>query len=86
MSAVGAQIQLDEVGARRAAQALHQLARELGLRSSTVEVPDGPVLARFGAAAAFGEFTAAYLGFGLGLDPGAPARPSWATELGPDRR
>lgn len=74
----GAQIQLDEVGARRAAQALHQLARELGLRSSTVEVPEGPVLARFAAAAAFGEFTAAYLGFGLGLDPGA-ARPA---ELG----
>jgi hypothetical protein len=35
-------------------------------------------LARFAAAAAFGDFTAAYLGFGLGLDPGA-ARPA---ELG----
>lgn len=68
----GAQIQLDEVAARRAAQALHELARELGLRSSSVEVPEGPALARFAAAAAFGEFTAAYLALGLGLDPGAP--------------
>jgi hypothetical protein len=67
----GAQIQLDEVAARRAAAALHGLARELGLRSSSVDVPPGPALARFGAAAAFGEFTAAYLAFGLGLDPGA---------------
>lgn len=68
----GARIQLDEVAARRAAAALHQLARELGLRSSSVDVPEGaPPLARFGAAAAFGEFTAAYLALGLGLDPGA---------------
>lgn len=67
----GAQIQLDEVAARRAAAALHTLARELGLRSSSVDVPPGSALARFGAAAAFGEFTAAYLAFGLGLDPGA---------------
>lgn len=68
----GAQIQLDEVAARRAALALHQLAAELGLRSSSVDVPEGPPLVRFAAAAAFGEFTAAYLAFGLGLDPGAP--------------
>ncbi|HJQ44475.1 MAG TPA: SIS domain-containing protein [Jatrophihabitantaceae bacterium] len=67
----GAQIQLDEVAARRAAAALHAVARELGLRSSSVEVPQGAPLARFGSAAAFGEFTAAYLAFGLGLDPGA---------------
>ncbi|MDT4893965.1 MAG: hypothetical protein QOE97_3000 [Pseudonocardiales bacterium] len=66
----GAQIQLDEVAARRAAAALHAVARELGLRSSSVDVPEGSALARFGAAAAFGEFTAAYLAFGLGLDPG----------------
>jgi hypothetical protein len=67
----GARIQLDEVAARRAAAALHKLARELGLRSSSVDVPEGSPLARFAAAAAFGEFTAAYLAFGLGLDPGA---------------
>jgi glucose/mannose-6-phosphate isomerase len=66
-----AQIQLDEVAARRAARALHDLAANLGLRSSSVEVPNGDPLARFAAAAAFGEFTAAYLAFGLGLDPGA---------------
>jgi glucose/mannose-6-phosphate isomerase len=74
----GAQIQLDEVAARRAAAALRGLAEELGIRASTVDVPDGPPLVRFAAAAAFGEFTAAYLAFGLGLDPGAP-RPA---ELG----
>jgi len=67
----GAQIQLDEVAARRAASALHTLARDFGLRSSSVDVPTGDPLARFAAAAAFGEFTAAYLAFGLGLDPGA---------------
>ncbi len=69
----GAQIQLDEVAARRAASALHRLASELGLRSSSVDVPPGPPLARFAAAAAFGDFTAAYLALGLGLDPGGPA-------------
>lgn len=74
----GAQIQLDEVAARRAASALRQLAEDLGVRASSVDVPDGPPLVRFAAAAAFGEFTAAYLAFGLGLDPGAP-RPA---ELG----
>jgi glucose/mannose-6-phosphate isomerase len=68
----GAQIQLDEVAARKAASALHRLASELGLRSSSVDVPQGSALVRFAAAAAFGEFTAAYLGLGLGLDPGAP--------------
>jgi hypothetical protein len=66
-----AQIQLDEVAARRAARALHDLAANLGLRSSSVDVPNGDPLARFAAAAAFGEFTAAYLAFGLGLDPGS---------------
>ena len=66
-----AQIQLDEKAARRAARALHELAANLGLRSSSVQVPNGDPLARFAAAAAFGEFTAAYLAFGLGLDPGA---------------
>ena len=67
-----AQIQLDEKAARRAARALHDLAGNLGLRSSTVDVPNGDPLARFAAAAAFGEYTAAYLALGLGLDPGSP--------------
>lgn len=66
-----AQIQLDEVGARRAAAALHDLAAGLGLRSSTVDVPAADALVRFAAATAFGDFTAAYLALGLGLDPGA---------------
>ena len=67
----GARIQLDEVAARRAAPTLHRLAGELGLRSSSVDVPPGPPLVRFAAATAFGDFTAAYLALGLGLDPGA---------------
>jgi hypothetical protein len=67
-----AHIQLDEKAARRAAGALHELASELGLRHSTVDVPNGDPLARFASATAFGEFTAAYLALGLGLDPGAP--------------
>jgi hypothetical protein len=68
----GAQLQLDEVAARRAAFALRRLAEELGVQVSSVDVPDAAPLARFAAAAAFGEFTAAYLGFALGHDPGAP--------------
>lgn len=70
-----AQIQLDEVGARRAAAALHRLAAAAGLRSSSVDVPGGDPLVRFAAATAFGEFTAAYLALGLGIDPGDPGRP-----------
>ncbi len=42
------------------------------MQVSSVDVPDAAPLARFAAAAAFGEFTAAYLAFGLGFDPGAP--------------
>jgi hypothetical protein len=67
-----AQIQLDEVGARRAAAALHRLAGAVGLRSSSVDVPGGDPLVRFAAATAFGDFTASYLALGLGIDPGAP--------------
>lgn len=67
----GAHVQLDEVAARRAASALTRLAESFGVRWSDVDVPAGAPLARFAAATLFGEFTAAYLGFGLGLDPGA---------------
>ncbi|HZC71779.1 MAG TPA: hypothetical protein VE442_13890 [Jatrophihabitans sp.] len=66
-----AHLQLDEKAARRAACALHDLAANLGLRSSTVDVPNGDPLARFAAAAAFGEYTATYLALGLGLNPGS---------------
>lgn len=65
-----AHIQLDEVAARRAAAALRRMAEELGLRSSSLDAPGHSVLARFASAAAIGEFTAAYLAFGFGLDPG----------------
>ena len=68
----GAQIQLDEVAARRAAGGAAPARRRARRARVEVDVPDGPPLARFAAATAFGEFTAAYLAFGLGLDPGAP--------------
>lgn len=67
-----AQIQLDEVAARRAARALREVADALGVRTSEVDVPAGEALARFASAVAFGDFTASYLAFGRGLDPGAP--------------
>ena len=67
-----AQIQLDEVAARRAAPGAARPGRELGLRASSVDVPDGDPLARFAAAAAFGEFTAAYLALRPRPRPGAP--------------
>lgn len=68
----GAEIQLDEVAARRAAGALHHIARQRGLRSSTVDVPAGPPLARLAAAALFGSFVATYLALGRGIDPSEP--------------
>ena len=60
--------------ARRAADALHAIASQRGLRSSSVDVPLGSPLVRFGAASAFGDFTAAYLALGMGIDP-SPPRP-----------
>ncbi|WP_375499811.1 SIS domain-containing protein [uncultured Jatrophihabitans sp.] len=66
-----AQLQLDEVAARRAASALRSLASALGITASGVDVPSGEPLARFAAATAFGDFTASYLALGMGLDPGA---------------
>lgn len=68
----GAQIQLDEVAARRAAEALHHIARQRGLQSSTVDVPAGPPLSRLAAAALFGSFVATYLALGRGIDPSEP--------------
>jgi hypothetical protein len=69
-----------DVVARRSADALHGIASRRGLRSSSVDVPLGPPLARFGAAAAFGDFTATYLALGLGIDPSPatpPGQPAW---------
>ena len=68
----GAQIQLDEVAARRAAEALHQIARQRGLRSSIVDVPAGPPLSRLASATLFGAFVATYLALGRGIDPSEP--------------
>ncbi|MEP6599024.1 MAG: SIS domain-containing protein [Actinomycetota bacterium] len=74
-----AELALDELAARRAASVLRGIATQLGLRSSVIEVPTGPPLARFAAATAFGDFTAAYVALGRGIDPSEP-RPG---ELGP---
>jgi len=68
----GVHIQLDEVAARRAAEALHRIATQRGLRASTVDVPPGPPLARFAAATLFGTFTATFLALGRGIDPSEP--------------
>ena len=66
-----AQLQYEDLAARRAASALRELASGLGMTASGVDVPAGDPLARFAAATAFGDFTASYLALGLGLDPGA---------------
>lgn len=68
-----ASLHLDELAARRCADALRELASSVGVRSSSVDVPAGPPLTRFAAATAFGDFTAAYLALGLGTDPSQPA-------------
>jgi glucose/mannose-6-phosphate isomerase len=62
---------LGTLAGARAARALQDIAARAGVRWSTVDVPTGTALARFAAASAFGDFTAAYLGIGLGCDPGA---------------
>ncbi|MDQ6936555.1 MAG: hypothetical protein M3140_02405 [Actinomycetota bacterium] len=58
-------------GADRAAIALEQVAGARGLVSSTIETPARDRLARFAAATAFGDFTAAYAAIGRGIDPTA---------------
>ena len=68
----GAQLQLDEMSARRSAAALHEIARAHGARSSRVDVPPGAPLSRLAAASSLGSFTAAYLALGSGLDPSMP--------------
>jgi hypothetical protein len=65
----------DALGAdagRRAAAALATLASERGIGCSRIEVPDASRLVRFGVAAAVGDFAAAYLALGRGIDPSAP--------------
>ena len=46
-----------------------------GLVSSAPELPGLTPLARFAAATAFGDFTAAYAAIGRGIDPGSPRIP-----------
>ena len=57
---------------RRAAAALAQLAGERGIGCSRIEVPEASRLVRFGVASAVGDFAAAYLALGRGIDPSAP--------------
>ena len=68
-----ASLALGEMAARRCAATLRDLAAAAGLRASSVDVPGGQPLARFAAATAFGDFVAAYLALGLGVDPSGPA-------------
>ena len=63
---------LHDLAAGRAAGALADLASSRGLVSSVPDLPGLTPLARFAAATAFGDFTAAYAAIGRGVDPGAP--------------
>lgn len=70
------ELQLDELAARRAASALHQLATAAGVRSSSLDLAVDPrtstPLTRLAAASAAGMFTATYLALATGIDPSAP--------------
>ncbi|MCW2540718.1 MAG: bifunctional glucose-6-phosphate/mannose-6-phosphate isomerase [Frankiales bacterium] len=57
---------------RRAASALIDLARSRGIGVSRIDVPRSSSLVRFAAAAAVGDFAAAYLALARGVDPSAP--------------
>jgi glucose/mannose-6-phosphate isomerase len=63
--------ELYDLAASRAAGALDDIASARGIVSSRPELPGRSPLARFAAATAFGDFTAAYAGIGRGVDPGA---------------
>jgi glucose/mannose-6-phosphate isomerase len=63
--------ELYDLAASRAAGALDDIAAARGIVSSRPELPGRSPLARFAAATAFGDFTAAYAGIGRGVDPGA---------------
>lgn len=63
--------ELYDIAASRAAGALDDIASARGIVSSRPELPGRSPLARFAAATAFGDFTAAYAGIGRGVDPGA---------------
>ena len=63
--------ELYDIAASRAAGALDDIASARGIVSSRPELPGLSPLARFAAATAFGDFTAAYAGIGRGVDPGA---------------
>jgi glucose/mannose-6-phosphate isomerase len=70
------ELQLDELAARRAASALHQLATATDVRSSSLDLAVDPrtstPLTRLAAASAAGMFTATYLALASGIDPSAP--------------
>jgi hypothetical protein len=66
---------LDALGpeaARRAGQALADLAVQRGIGASRIAVPHAELLVRFAAATAVGDFAACYLALGRGIDPSAP--------------
>jgi hypothetical protein len=67
-----AQLQLDELPARRALDALRELARAHAVPVLRVDVPQGPPLVRLAVASAIGSFASAYVALGHGGDPSAP--------------
>jgi hypothetical protein len=64
--------QLGDEAARRAGQALADLASQRGIAASRIDVPDAPMLTRFAVASAVGDFAACYLALGRDIDPSAP--------------
>ena len=62
---------LHDLAAGRAAGVLYDIASARGLASSALDVPGRGSLARFAAATLFGDFVAAYVAIGRGLDPDA---------------
>ena len=70
------ELQLDELAARSAASALHQLAAAADVRSSTMPAVVDPrtssALTRLAAASTVGLFAAGYLALASGIDPSAP--------------
>ena len=69
-----AQLQLDELAALRAADALTQVARDAGVRASTLDLPRGMPLTRLGAAHSFGNVHRDLPGARTGHRPVGPAR------------
>ncbi len=71
------ELQLDELAARAAADALHQLATANDVHSSALDPSVDPrssstLVTRLASTSSVGLFTATYLALASGIDPSAP--------------